>query len=766
MPEVLKYNLRQKLAEADEKYKNSPAVVGSSGMTFFPYNNSTRTNMLTSHMNQFMNSCNPEFPYVFTGMENVAGANSSGYKPTPRMKVYRKVEKFESMVEHPYVYQLFYWDYDHDKYDVIERKEVENLGQDFGYKYNNEKIDSLTEGMEVQRDEVLMKSVSYDESMNYRYGLNLLVGYTFDPYEFEDAATISEDVAERCRTVSSVKRKWGWNNNDVPLNIYGGDDEYRPLPWIGEEVTGIITSSRPQINEQLLYDFKHENLTMIRDSDHTIYYNGTGTVVDYEIFLNNPDIQPDIFNAQLLMLLDEQNRYWKKIQDTCLEIINSGKNYSNDIDLLYDRSMKFLERNPKRRWNNGSSVFGNVEIRIHIVEYPKLAEGGKFTARYGNKTVTARVLPRHLMPFNADGEHLQVLLAMPAVSNRTTGFVPHEIFMTSVFNRARKMMADMKTLKEKEDILWDLIKRLNVRQYEKMHTEYLKLTKKEKEAYMQDVIERGIYSHQDMILDDESVFFKLKKIHEELPWVKPDTLYVYRFGHVYRLYQQYWMGCMYFFPLKQTDKRGFSVRSTGAVNLKGLPERSYKNKHGKAPFSDTAIRFGEYDLPTMLIGANPDEMVAFEAMYRTSPDASKDLTKAQFDKACRGAFKNIYRSRPAEINTVYFKHLGVDPKFIDCDNTIAPIDSRVLHEHVLNGKTYLCTDYEFHCMVIKDRIRKEVMLEHPVITGDELEREIEERFKETPILLGEYDGHHIFDEETLAEPEVTSRAVMIEEDVE
>ena len=85
--------------------------------------------------------------------------------------------------------------------------------------------------------------------------------------------------------------------------------------------------------------------------------------------------------------------------------------------------------------------------------------------------------------------------------------------------------------------------------------------------------------------------------------------------------QQYMLGSMYMFPLKQTDKRGFSVRSTGAINLKGLPERSYKNKRAEAPFSDTAIRFGEYEALTMLIGMEPEELVAAQACFRTSPEA-------------------------------------------------------------------------------------------------------------------------------------------------
>ena len=42
--------------------------------------------------------------------------------------------------------------------------------------------------------------------------------------------------------------------------------------------------------------------------------------------------------------------------------------------------------------------------------------------------------------------------------------------------------------------------------------------------------------------------------------------------------------------LKQTSRKGFSVRGTGSINTKGLPERSYKNKSFTELRSSTPIR--------------------------------------------------------------------------------------------------------------------------------------------------------------------------------
>ena len=40
----------------------------------------------------------------------------------------------------------------------------------------------------------------------------------------------------------------------------------------------ITESARPQINDQVLFDFKNDNLSNVRDGERSIYYNGQGTV--------------------------------------------------------------------------------------------------------------------------------------------------------------------------------------------------------------------------------------------------------------------------------------------------------------------------------------------------------------------------------------------------------------------------------------------------------------------------------------------------------
>ena len=754
MPEIQKYNLKEKLLDADKRLTGDPAVVGKSSLTNFRYNNSTRTQMFTAHLDQMLNQPDPDFPTVMTGAENTVGRNSSGYKKLKGdIEIYRKVEKFSDLLEHPFVYQLFFWDKKKNRFDVMTRKQAEDLGQNYGYLYNNEKIDSLSEGDSVSKDTVVYKSTSYDEHMNYRFGSNLNTIYSFEPFTSEDAAVISKSASIKLSTIHSEKLGWGWNTNDIPLNLFGDDDHYQPLQNLGGYVEGYFAASRPKINEQMLYDLAHRNLSLIRDGDRTVFYNGYGQVVDYDIYCNNTELPDNSFNHQILVLLESQNKYWKEIQEVCEEIINSGKPYTAKVDRLYDRSLKFIDSNPNRKWNNGNSVFGNIEFRAHIVEISPLSEGGKFTARYGNKSVVSKVIDDADMPFTSDGKRVDVILNQPAITNRTTGFVPHEMEINWITELAIDQMKQMKTLEEKETLLFDVMAAFNSKQAAWFHKRYKRLkSAKQKAAYMEEVMQKGIVIYQDSINEDVSVFYKIRDLYKKYDWIKPVTMFIRRWGHIYRICTKYSPGKMYFIPLKQTDSRGFSARNTGAINMKELPERSYKNKRNEAPVSDTAIRFGEYESMNFLIGLEPEELAIFHSCYRSSPEATSDLTKVQFISRGVKTFKKFYKSRSAEIFSVFYKHLGLELEFHDKNKSIHGIDNECLNTHIYKGKTYMMTDYDFYKMTLKDKIEEEILNENIIMNRSDLDKQVQEELeKGDSFIMGPRTNLNAYGSETLPE---------------
>lgn len=375
MAENLKYNLKDELLKADEELKGSLSLLGISALTFPTYNNSMRSVMFTSHSRQLVNLLHPDFPGVFTNAENVVGRHSSGYKKAKHdTTVYKKVAKYGDLLDKPYYYVLFVYDEKKKQYDVWYRKDAENLTEVFGFEYNNETMDSLEEGDFVPKGSVVQKSTSYDESMNYGYGLNVPIMYTLDPSTSEDACIVSQSFADRMTSIEISKVSIGINQNDYLLNLYGNKKQYKPFPDIGEYSYGEVAAKRTLFTNQLLMDFKDNSLTRIQDSDICFYKSGQ--VVDITIYCNNPELEDVPFNDQILKYLASQDKYWTEIKEICEEIMNSGEKYTHELDYLYKRACAFL--NPESKWKD-DTVFSNLLIEITVKTVIGLQIGQKLS---------------------------------------------------------------------------------------------------------------------------------------------------------------------------------------------------------------------------------------------------------------------------------------------------------------------------------------------------------------------------------------------------
>lgn len=386
---VEQYSLTESLMKLDETIPQTEqgrcSCLGISALTFPYMINSMRTNMFTSHTNQFLTLTNPEHPFLFTGAEYVAGKHSNSYTKTDKkLEVFRKIVKFQELYDDgtieglPRVYKLFVYDPKEDYYDVITRKECTDLVENFGFNINNETIDQYVEGDVINEDTVLSKSSSYDKNMLYGYGQNVTVMYTLDSFTSEDACVVSDKIAKKMTSVEIETIDIKLNDNDFLLNIYGDREHYKVLPNIGEKVSGnMLCAVRKLCNDQVLYDFKRKNLARVTSADKVYYADDDHEIVDITIYNNNEEIRENTFMSQVNGYLHAQNAYYKKILKTCKDIMNSGSKYSQDIDYLYKRAKEMLDT--KKRWKENDSAFSNVMIRIEIRKVCGLNKGQKLS---------------------------------------------------------------------------------------------------------------------------------------------------------------------------------------------------------------------------------------------------------------------------------------------------------------------------------------------------------------------------------------------------
>ena len=92
------------------------------------------------------------------------------------------------------------------------------------------------------------------------------------------------------------------------------------------------------------------------------------------------------------------------------------------------------------------------------------------------------------------------------------------------------------------------------------------------------------------------IFYRCMNLRKAFPFLKMDDVYINKWGRKIKTLSKYWIGSMYCMKLKQSDRRGFSARSTGALDTKSLPTRSFKSKSHQERISSSCIRFKSLNL--------------------------------------------------------------------------------------------------------------------------------------------------------------------------
>ena len=734
-----KYDLKKELIEKDKEYQGSPAMLGRTILTFPQYNNSTRSTMHTTHQAQFKVQVHPDSPGFFTNAENLVGKYSDGYeKVDGDCEIIRKVVKYKNVVKNPTVYKLFIWDNSKQRYDVKERKPLENLPEVYGYEFNNDVIDSFNEGDTIPKDTVLYKSTSYDEWMNYGFGKDLKVMYSLDAYTTEDAAVISDEILDSFKSIESYEIEVGINDNDFPLNLYGDDENYKSFPDIGENIkNGILCSARRKYNNQVFYDFTSERLKHVSSEDKSFY--AEGEVVDIAIYCNNPELARNTLNAQIYSYLDGQDEYYKEIIEVCEYIFSTGKPYSQEIDYLYKRSLEMIDKTEKK-WVEKDSMFSNLKIFFTVKKPHKVSNGQKVTGRFGNKSVIAQVRKKENMPYYYDrvtGEkvYVQLILSVLAIINRTTGGPIFEMFTNFASRKIGEEMRLMDNYKDREKLLWEYIEMFNPDQKKQMKARYDKLKAADKREYIDYCMNVKIHMHQKPAWDTEDpIFYRLSRIADRYKFIQRDDIYVRKFGREIKCINKAIISNMYIMMLKQTSKKGFSVRGAEAINSKELPERSYKSMKFLEKFSSTAIRFGESESLNFMIGMMPEELVLFNAFYRTSVEARKDMAVAIVNDKPIITMKKEYTSRAAEIFNVILKSIGYEVSFYEDEDVLEYLDDNECKEYEIDGETFICTERMYRSIKATKDIMMDILDEYGVLEGDEVKAMIKEVLKEKNLL--------------------------------
>ena len=318
-----------------------------------------------------------------------------------------------------------------------------------------------------------------------------------------------------------------------------------------------------------------------------------------------------------------------------------------------------------------------------------------------------------------------------------------ELHLNLIGNRMIEEMKKMETDDDRANFMFEVLSVTNEEWAGKYRKIYNRLGTKGRKDFIQSVYDSGVLWCIPTEFKQKPTFLKIYEIWKRWPQLlKPHDVYINRFGRKIKVLKPQYAGEMYIIKLQQTSEKGFSARGAGSVNMKGTPERSYKNRTHQATNSETAVRFGEYDVQI------------FNLLYRSGPQARKDFDR-QLMNPNHQYLKGNYNNRVVDILNVYFKSLGVKLRFVDRNSMLKGLDNSRVETYEYRGKYYICTEYEMELIQRKDWVIDQILSDASIMETDELKKhaleilnsgefiEGPEQWVEEDLELGKYDKDDI-----------------------
>ena len=631
-------------------------------MPFAASNSGSRKLMFGTQLEHRLPLLHPDVAYIQTGYEKQFGEYSSSFvQAEENMTVIGVVPKFSWTPKHHYF--VFAISEETKTIHVFERKEYKHITENYGYLFNNEKLDSMIPGTIVQKGDVIQKSMAFDEFNNRMDGRNLLTLYSACEETMEDAIIISESASKKLASPLVKKVNIIINDNDIPLNLYGTISDYKIFPDIGEESkNSILCGMRREKKEESLFSQSYARLRELSISDER--YTVSGRVVDVDIYCNAPErLSEFVYNTQLKKYYDDKQRMSKEVVDAVQPYIAQGYKMEYDLQKLYSKCKGSL--NGKQYFSE--RAFSNVVLEVTLIEEINVLRGDKMSNRYGGKGITSRVKPDCMMPRTRTGEVIDVILNMCGVYGRENAGQLFEITVSYICIRLLEFI-NMHVLSVDQciDIYLKLLEIVCPSMVPYTNELFGKMTDDEAIRYISGICssEKSMYLVIEPMSENMTID-KVQQLYSTFDWIKPETIYMPvedskgRIRYV-KSRRPVVYGYQYIYRLKQYAEEKFSVTSLSATNIRDENSKSKSSNNYKALYSRTPIRFGDMETGN-LIHLGAELVVQMLMLYSTSPNArrlvSDMLTGDPFNIDVKLDMDS--KNRNVEILNVYLKTMGL-----------------------------------------------------------------------------------------------------------
>lgn len=337
-----------------ENTKAPVELLGLAGLMnpLIDHTSSQRGVMFSNHLAQAQVVHGCEFPMLCSGFEALVGDYE--YDSTERdqdIQVRHIIPRFITQIGmspikfNPYYTIIYRGDRD-GKVSYFNREEYTFRSNRYGYKNQHLNQMLLNSGNFIPKETKLSTSPAH-QGNKYCMGVNLNVAYMSLPQVTEDAFVISESAARKLSSTGIDQISFQILPNQIPLNLYGNELEYKFMPDVGEIVNEdcVVCALRTPTPDTILSDISQESLTRIQPLHDSKFYVPKGSeIIDIQVVVNRKcrvKTPREVF-SQVQKYRDAINAYNLKVWEAYQETVREGREITPEFSTLVENAMKSL----------------------------------------------------------------------------------------------------------------------------------------------------------------------------------------------------------------------------------------------------------------------------------------------------------------------------------------------------------------------------------------------------------------------------------------
>lgn len=406
---------------------------------FLQFTSSQRVTMAAAHLAQALPPELAEHPYIYTGYESVFGRYVFDQIKLDREQDIYIVDVVPKYPENKGARPLKM----NPRYTVIYIGREDGLAHYFhldkyfsgteGYGVQNEWVNThlLKPDMIIPKEVEFCRSSSKIDEFGYGMGVNANVAFMTLPETNNDAFMISDRLADKFTMTSINTLSKMIRIDQLPINLYGDNEEFKFIPDIGEFVRddGIICGFRNPTDTTLISDMMTLNTPHVLHDE--LFYAPPGSQiidVDFYISTNKYKNKSDkVLFSQVDKYINPTIQYWSRICKAYEVLKKRNVPLSPEFNTLITKGIALLSslhiRVPGIKRSDIKLCKGKerIEFIYMIVKYmykKKMMPAWKLADRTGCKGVISCIKPIDEMPVDDYGFRADIVIDPISIPNR------------------------------------------------------------------------------------------------------------------------------------------------------------------------------------------------------------------------------------------------------------------------------------------------------------------------------------------------------------